>query len=156
VPGTKQKVPTGLTAAQRTAITESVKSASFDVWSGKADGTLRRLRVAVSFAVPQAARAGIGGLQSGTLAIDLAIGALNQRQTVTGPKSSRPLSELTGALQQATGTGTTTTPTTTAPTTTTPSSGGGTSAAQSKYLDCLQTAGQDLAKVQRCAALLGQ
>jgi hypothetical protein len=157
VPGTTGKVPSGLTAAQRNAIVTAVKSTTFDVWAGKADGTLRRLRVGVTFDVPKNQQVNTGGLQSGTIALDLAIGALNVKQQITGPTSSRPISELTSALQQATGTttsadtGTTSTP---APTTTstTPSSGG----AQSKYLTCLSAAGSDLAKVQKCASLIGR
>ncbi len=144
VPGTKEKVTTRLTDAQQTAITESVKKATFDVWAGKEDGTLRRLRAEISFDIPEASRKGVGGLQSGTILIDLTISALNDDVKIEAPANARPLTELTGGSAAPSG-----------------ASGGGGSttppagSVQSQYLDCLQTAGEDLKEVQKCAALLG-
>ena len=161
---TAAKVPSRLTAQQIATIKGAVRSASFDVWSGKDDKTLRRMVIKVAFDVPPAARASAKGLQSGTLTLNLAIAGLNQPQTVRAPASSRPLSELTSALSALTGgaTGGTTAPSTTTPGTTTPpaattppASGSG-APSSSKYLDCLSAAGDDIAKVQRCASLLGQ
>jgi hypothetical protein len=145
VPGTKEKVPTRLTTAQRQTIVQSVKEAAFDVWAGKEDGTLRRLRTEVSFVVPESARAGVGGLSRGTIAIDLTMSDLNNDQVIKAPTGARPITDLTAAGAQDGGTSA--------------QPGAGTdsgSGAKSTYLDCLQSAGEDLKEVQKCAALLGQ
>ncbi len=156
VPGTDEKVPTGLTAAQRKAIVDSVKTAGFDVWAGKQDGTLRRLRAEVAFDVPAAARKDAGGLEKGAFTVDLTISSLNEDQEVKAPSGARPISELTASLQggasggSGSGDGTAAQPSVGAGSS---DSGGG---AQSDYTDCLAAAGQDLKKVQACAGLLGQ
>lgn len=142
VPGTKETVPTRLTAAQRSAIVESVKKASFDVWSGKQDGTLRRVRAEVSFDIPAASRKDIGGLQSGRIVLDLTISDLNEDQTITAPTGARPLEELT---QQSGGD---------SGSSSQPGLGTDSGSGGSQYLQCLQSAGQDLKEVQKCAALL--
>lgn len=154
-------VPDGLTAAQRKQLTDAIKTATFDVWAGKDDGTLRKLDIRVGFDVPQADQAAAGGLQKGTLALTVTIADLNEKQTIAAPKSSRPLSELqgqiAGLLGVATGGG--------AGATTTPDAGGTTSTPQggaaatpsepqSDYVRCLQDAGADIAKVNACATLL--
>lgn len=156
VPGTNQKVPTGLTAAQRKTITDSVKTAAFDVWAGKDDGTLRRLRIQIAFAVPQASQSAAGGLQSGDLTLDLTIADLNEKQTIAEPKNARPLTELTSALQGVFGGATGSTGSSGSGSGSGSSGGGTSSGGQSKYLDCLQAAGSDLTKVQKCAAQIGQ
>ncbi len=170
VPGTNEKVPSGLTATQRGVITDAVKSSVFDVWAGKADGTLRRLRVAVAFSVPAEAQKSAGGLKDGTLVIDLAIGNLNKDQTITPPKTSQPLSDLTAAVQGQAGAGSATGSTGTGAGSGSSGAGSGSSGAGSgatggtgtpqstgsPYLDCLATAGDDLVKVQQCAEKLGK
>jgi hypothetical protein len=162
-------VPKGLTAAQRKQITDAVQKATFDVWAGKDDGILRKLDIKVAFAVPKADQAAAGGLQKGTLQITLTIADLNKDQTITAPKSSKPLSDLQSQIQgllgaatgAATGGGTGTTPDASGGTATTPapSTGTGTgtapsAATQSAYVECLQAAGADIAKVNACAKLL--
>jgi hypothetical protein len=154
-------VPSSLTAAQRKQITDAVQSATFDVWSGEKDGTLRKLDIRVAFDVPKAGQAASGGLQKGTLQITLTIADLNEKQTITAPKSPRPLAELQaqvaqllgGAVPSASGdtdTGTGTGTGTSGGTATTPA------APQSEYVQCLQGAGADIAKVNACAKLLNK
>jgi len=152
-------VPTMLTAEQRRQIAEAVKSAKVDIYTGEDDRLLRRVKLALSFNVPETARKAAGGLTSGTLQLDLTIADLNQDQTITAPKNARPLEELTGQLGGgAAGSGTATAPST--------GSGSGTAtqptdpqtpsapAANPEYLTCLDEAGTDLAKVQKCAEVL--
>lgn len=146
------RVPSSLSAQQRKDIEASVKDASLEVWTGKDDKTLRRLKLAIGIDVPEAIRGRAGGLSTGTLTFDLSINDLNQPQTIETPKKARPLSELkaliSGGATGATGTGTGTT----APTTTTPAAAG----QSSKYLTCLSKAGSDVAKLQQCAAFVGE
>lgn len=145
------KVPQGLSPALQSIIERSVKSAQVDVYTGESDHALRRLSLSVSLAVPQDAQKAAGGLKSGELRFDLQIADLNRPQTISAPANARPLSELQQALGVLQGGGSATTPPTTAPapTATTPSAG-----APKRYLDCVQQAGTDIAKVQKCAALL--
>ena len=152
---TTQNVPQGLSPTVQSIIERSVKSAQVDVYTGESDHTLRRLALSVSLAVPKDAQKSAGGLKSGELRFDLQIADLNADQTINAPANPKPLSDLQqalGVLQGggSTGAGTSTTPSTTTPsTTTTPSAG-----APKAYLDCVQKAGTDIAKVQQCAGLL--
>jgi hypothetical protein len=154
-------VPTTLTAQQRVQISQAVKSAEVDVYTGEDDRLLRRVKVALAFDVPQSARKAAGGLTSGTLRLDLTIADLNKDQTIGAPANARPLEELTAQLgggAASSGSGTATTPST--------GSGSGTTtqpaesqtppapAANPEYLTCLDEAGTDLAKVQKCADVL--
>jgi hypothetical protein len=152
---TTQSVPQGLSPTVQSIIERSVKSAQVDVYTGESDHTLRRLALNVSLVVPKDAQKSAGGLKSGELRFDLQIADLNSDQTIKAPANPRPLSDLQqalGVLQGggSTSAGTSTTPSTTTPqTTTTPSAG-----APKAYLDCVQKAGTDIAKVQQCAGLL--
>ncbi|MGZ4268861.1 MAG: hypothetical protein ACXVFK_12430 [Solirubrobacteraceae bacterium] len=140
-----QNVPTSLDPATRTKIEKSVKQADLDVWTGKADHALRRIRVAVRFDVPASQRAKGSPPQKGTVALDLTIAALNQRQAIGAPASPRPIGELSAALaqvaaqfqSQAQGSA--------------PAASG-----QPKYDQCVAAAGTDIVKAQQCASLLGQ
>lgn len=149
------QVPQGLSAAERKQVQDAVKASTFDVWAGKKDGTLRRLRVSVTFDAPASA-AKSSGLDKGTIVLDVKLNALNEKQTIKAPANARPLSDLTSQLSSASGSsgaGTTTAP---APTSTTQAPSATTPQGSSKYLDCLQAAGADLGKVQECQALVGQ
>jgi hypothetical protein len=145
-------VPTKLTDQQRKDIEASVKSTALDVWTGKDDKALRRVKLVIGIDVPQAVRSRAGGLSTGTLSFDLTISDLNETQKISEPTNARPLSELKQLIAGgATGaTGTTTTP----QATTSPSaSGGGSSDA---YLQCVSAAGSDVAEIQKCATLAGK
>ncbi len=166
VAGAQQaQVPSTLTDAQRKQITEAIKTAKVDVYSGKDDRLLRRLVVAITFDVPEASRKDAGGLESGTLKLDLTIADLNKDQVIKAPANARPLDELTsqlggGAAGASTGAAGTTGAEGAAPddgaatgAAATPS---GEPAANPEYLQCLDAAGTDLAKVQECAAQLSK
>jgi hypothetical protein len=159
------QVPSRLTDQQRKDIERSITSAKLDLWTGKDDKTLRRLKLNIGIAVPSDVRKRAGGLQTGTLAFDLTIADLNQAQQVTAPANARPLSELTQALSAATGGGSSSTGGASSSAGGTSSGGasssaGGTAAvpagASQEYLTCLQKAGSDVAAVQKCASLLGK
>lgn len=104
VSGKTLKLPQGLGSGGSTSATlseqarkdieRSISSAAVDVWTGKDDSLLRRLRVAVAFAVPDDARSSANGLSSGSFLLDLTITDLNKDQTITAPADARPFSEL--------------------------------------------------------------
>jgi hypothetical protein len=153
-------VPTQLSAVQRALIRRSVTSATVDVWTGAKDHTLRKVAVDVRIAVPQVLRSQAGQLRDGHIVLRVAIAQLNQRQTIRRPASTRPIAELRPALEQlglispsasTTVPETATTPDATTPPAATGTSGGG---SQGQYAQCVQSAGEDLAKVQTCARLL--
>lgn len=146
------QVAKSLTPRQRDALARSVKDAKVDIYTGKDDKMLRRLTLQASFAVPNDLQSKAGGLTSGAVKVDLTIADLNQPQTITAPANAKPFSDLTSALQGLVG-GTSSGGS--------GSSGSGSSGsgatpqASKKYLDCLQRAGNDVAKVQKCASLVG-
>jgi hypothetical protein len=153
-----QQVPTQLTEQQRKTIEDSVEDATFDVYSGKDDKTLRRLTVKIKFKVPENQRANAQGLSGGTITFDLTLADLNQQQTIDAPANPKSFDELTKALRSTLGglLGTTggttggTTTTTPSQTLTTPS---GDAKAQ-EYAKCISEAGGDIAKAQKCSSIL--
>ena len=145
-------LPSGITPQQRKAIENAVQETTFEVFSGKDDHILRRMVVKLKFSVPESARRQASGLKGGNIGFDLTLAGLNQPQTISAPAAARPFSELTSRLRSSlgglTGGGATSSGGTTAP------SGGTGSAKAQQYLRCLQQAGGDVSKAQRCAALL--
>ena len=162
----QQALPGALTAEQRKQAEEAITDASFDVWTGKDDKVLRRLRVQLSFEVPEGRRQSANGLRGGELSFELQIADVNRPQTVSAPANPRPFSQLREAIQGLIGAagaargGAPAAPQ--PPAGQPPAAGaapggapGGSGSPQSDaYLECLRQAGNDLARAQRCAALL--
>lgn len=145
----KQSVPESLSPAELTKAAKTLRNVKVDVFTGEDDDTLRRLVVDLDLALAPGQT--VVGMTPSGLRISLGFADLNEPQTITAPKTSKPFSELQdqlqgllGAVNGSTGGG---------GTATTPS---GTTGGASRYLDCVQAAGQDLAKVQKCAPLVGQ
>lgn len=156
------RLPTKITDAQKKQFEDAVKSAKFDLYSGKADKTLRKVTVNLAFDVPKSQQKA-AGLSSGTLVFDLEIDALNQPQTITAPTGAKPFSELTQALtgglsglggSSSSGRSTPATPAPVAPSPGVGGAAGKNSAQAQAYLQCIQSAGGDVAKGQKCASLL--
>jgi len=149
-------VPTQLTPQQRDAIARSIKSADIDVWTGSKDHTLRKVLLDVAIAVPADLRARAGGLRDGRIRFQATIAQLNQPQSIAKPADARPLSDLSAALGQlgltSSSSGSSSSSGAADGSSTTPASPS--TGPQADYAKCLSAAGQDLAKVQRCADLL--
>lgn len=179
VAGAAAGVPSGLTAAQKTAIERAISAASFDVWAGKDDGILRKLDVSVSFDVPASAQGKVGGLKKGTVRLTLTIADLNKEQKVSAPATTKPLNQLTSQLSGLLGglgigglgssggssgsgsSGSGSSGPSGSGSSGSSGSGAGTTgsvspSAATKYAQCLQTAGTDIAKVNACAKLLNK
>jgi hypothetical protein len=151
------RLPTGITDQQRTQIEQAVKSASFDVWTGADDTTLRKLQIKLS--IQSSGRSGDVGF---TVEID----DLNQDQTINAPANAKPLSALTqqlgglglgGALGGAGGAGGAAGGSSGGAGSSGSSGSSGASGSSAKlqaYTQCLQAAGGDAAKAQKCAQLL--
>ena len=139
-------------ASQLDQVTKAIKSAHFDIYSGKDDKTLRKLATTLTIQPP----AGVGP-SSIEVNFSITFSDLNKPQTVTPPSNSKPLADLIskfgasalgGALGGAAGGSSSTSP----PGAGAP--GGGPSSAQSqKYLQCLQQA-KDQSAIAGCASVL--
>jgi len=138
------RVPSRLPASARSQIEQAVKSATFDVWSGKSDHTLRKLTLALDVVPPR------GKVRSVMVNLSVELTDLNQPQSITAPASSRPLSELLGQFSGLLGgalggsalggSGS--------------SSGGASSQQLNAYAKCVQRAGSNVTEAQKCASLL--
>ena len=145
------QTPQQITDEQRRLVTEAVRSAQMDLWTGEDDRILRQLRVQVDYVIPQEAREKAQGLTSGQLALQITIADLGEDQEIEAPEGARPLEELLGPLGgQLPGAG-----------------GGGTQGGEApegqasgsdgeamEYDQCLEEAGSDVDAVQECAELL--
>jgi hypothetical protein len=128
------------------------------VFTGNADHTLRQLVLDVSVPVSGSLQSQLGGLTSVHVVLTLQISGLNQPQTITAPSNPAPFSAFkvkvrsilaglggllgSSSLGSLLGSG---------------SAGGDSAGASSKgerYGRCVVAAGQDAAKLQRCAQLL--
>lgn len=152
------QVPDKLTDKQREQIAASVKNATLDVYSGKADGILRRLNVQVTFNVPEEDRKDAGGLTTGTLGLDLIISELGEEQEIEEPASPRPLSDLTGGAGATGATGATGAAGGVTPPAEDSAAAGDPqidpNSPEGRYAACLDQAGQSIAEAQKCAPLL--
>ena len=145
-------------AGQLDQVKKQVKSAHFDLYSGKDDHILRRLTI--SIVVQQ-------GVNKFDLNFDITLGKVNESQTITAPSGAQPFSALLsqfgispsslgalGALGGGVpGSGIVGKGTPTTPPTTPPSGTSGANAAQAqKYLNCVSKA-NSAADLQACSSL---
>lgn len=140
------QVPQKLTAQQRKEITDAVRDAKVEIYTGREDKILRRMVVAVDV-VPPADSA--DGVTSAAVRLDLSLTDVNQDQEIKAPSSTKPLDELLRQFGGLGGLG--------ARSGSSGSSGSSSAADQAKlkrYTDCITAAGSDTAKAQKCAALL--
>jgi len=151
----------GLSPATRSKIAAEVKNPSVDIWTGTNDNTVRRVTIALTVPVTGKTSTELGGVTSADIGLTLQYANLNQPQTITPPTTVRPFSEFQTkvsaflqALQGATGGAL-------GPSSSSGGSSGGTSPSTGtssnvqKYSQCIQQAGGDVGKMQKCASLLG-
>jgi hypothetical protein len=92
------QTPEQLTDEQRRLLTQAVRSAQMDLWTGADDRILRRLRLEVDYVIPEEAREEARGLTNGQLALEITIADLGEDQEIEAPEGARPLEELLGQL----------------------------------------------------------
>lgn len=117
------------------AIRRAVKDATVDIWTGEKDHVLRRVRVNILLDTPSG--------KDGTAVLELGITDQGREQAIGPPANPRPLSELTSAIAALAAQGAKGAPAPSAAPSTAPT-----------YEACLSAAGSDVAKAQRCEALL--
>ena len=91
-------MPERIPERQKQQIEDSVRSAQFDLWTGKDDKVMRRLEIEFSFDLPEDLRAQAQGVEGGTVKINVEIADLNEPQDIKVPEDARPLSELQSQL----------------------------------------------------------
>jgi hypothetical protein len=152
-----------ISAASRQRIASEIKNPKFDVWTGTSDKAIRKLAIALTLPVSGQLSAVLGGLSSAGMALQISYANLNQPQTITAPTNVHPFSEFSSKLQSivqgiqgtvagglggaggaALGSG---------------SSGTGSTGANSGqnvqlYSQCIQSAGGDVTKMQKCSRFL--
>jgi hypothetical protein len=155
----------GIPPADRTKIASEVKSPSVDIWTGTSDKTIRRLTITLTVPITGKTSSELGGLKSADISLTMQYSDLNQPQTIKAPTTVRPFSEfqsklnafvqqIEGAAGGALGSGSSSS----SGGSSSGSSGGtatGSSSSVTKYSQCIQKAGGDVGKMQKCAALLG-
>jgi hypothetical protein len=117
----------GFSQADRQKLQKSVRSATFDFFTGKDDKRLRKLVLDVA-------------LTTGHIRLTLQYDHLDEPQDISAPADAKPLTGLGALLQGAASGGSQ------------PAAPAG--SANERYLQCVQQAGQDIAKYQACAKYL--
>jgi hypothetical protein len=87
-----------LSGAGAGELREAIESSSIEVWSGRDDHLLRRLRLEISFRVepPRGLRRDLGELVGGRLSFAVDLGRINAPVRVGAPADPRPAAELGG------------------------------------------------------------
>lgn len=98
----QQEVPV-LTDEQISEIESVLENPTFDLYTGKSDGKIRRLSASVTFTVPEAERQGMGGLSGGKIAFQLNFTGVGEPVTITAPKNAQPLKDLASQIQTLAG-----------------------------------------------------
>jgi len=153
----------GLSAKDQASIAAAIKSPTFDVWTGNGDQTLRKLAVGLTVPVSGKIHQELGGLASVKVTLTLQYSDINRPQTITAPTHVKPYvqfqEKLAGVLEAIGGF----TGTITSGTSTVKSGSAGVQVLGSppgaktvqKYTNCITAAKGDVAKMQKCASLLG-
>ena len=136
------QVPEKLTEEQKRQVIEAVEDPRVEIYTGKEDTILRRLRI--DFGVDDQASG-----SSATVAFDISITDLNEDQDIAEPADAKPFSDLLeqfgglGALGGAgSGSGGS------------PPGAGGSSEDLEEFSDCIAKAGEDTAEARKCSELL--
>jgi hypothetical protein len=149
---TTGNLPNGLSAGERNQIASEIHNPGLDVWTGASDKTLRRLDLKLKLDTSGQGAALLG--PSASVLLSLQYSQLNQPQTITPPSTVAPFSQFEARLKVlvadlegglaggSTGTGGS-------------GAASGSGPNYQKYTQCIQKAGGDVTKMQKCASLLG-
>lgn len=153
------KIPSSIPPATQQKIAAAIKNATVDVWTGTSDKTLRKLSLSLTVPVTGQISTLLGGLRSAGIELSLQYSDLNQTQSIATPTNVQAYSQFTAKLRSVVqalegGLGGASGATGSGAGSTTPSSGAGASAKVNKYTQCIQSAGQNVSKMQKCASLL--
>jgi hypothetical protein len=152
------KLPTSIPQATQQKIAAAIKNASVDIWTGKDDKVLRKMSLNVTVPVTGQLSTVAGGMSSAGIGFNLQYSHVNQSQTIAAPSNIKPYSQFTTKLRAvltgiegSVGAGSLGS---TGSTGSTGSGSSGSTAKIQKYSACIQSAGQDVLKMQKCASIL--
>jgi hypothetical protein len=157
------KLPSQLSTATRTKVATAIKNPSVDVWTGADDKMVRKLVINLTVPVSGQLSTALGGITLARIGLTIQYADLNQPQTISAPSNVRPFNEFSTQLQSflaAAGSGLTGSSSAASASSGSASAGSsstGSSASpvpNTNYIQCVQAAGQDVAKMQKCAGLL--
>ncbi len=153
------KVPSSIPQATQQKIAAAVKNASVDIWTGKSDKILRKLSLSLKVPVTGQLSSDAGGATETGVAFTLQYSDVNQTQTIAAPSNVQPYSQFTDKLKSIlTGiegsVGAGSTGSTGSGGSTGSAGGSATTKKIQKYSACIQSAGQDVLKMQKCASIL--
>lgn len=83
-----------LSEEERATLADAIEDATFDVFAGADDGTLRRLAAAVTFSVPEESQEEAGGVTGGSVSFSLELANVDGDQEIAAPEEARPLTDL--------------------------------------------------------------
>lgn len=145
--------PHGISQTTINRISGEVQNPSFDLWTGKSDHTIRRLRIGLTLPVSGQISTLLGGLRSAAIALQMEYADLNQPQSISAPTNVQPFSQFQSRLQSLVGSATGALSGAGAGGGS-GSSGSNSSSTLNAYTQCIQAAGSDVGKMQQCASLL--
>ncbi len=145
------RLGSGVSSAALGRITGEVRNPTLDVWVGKSDHLLRRLEINFGLPVSSTYSTALGGLHSAHVQLMLAYSDLNQPQTITAPASAKPFTQFTAKVRGLLQGLISASPGASQGSSSTPSSG-----KLQRYSNCIQQAGSDVGKMQRCASILNK
>ena len=90
----QRQLPKRLDRKTREQLAKSVENAHIDVWTGKDDKILRKLKVHLEFKQPEGLGTEAQDIESGKIDLTLAVADLNKPQKIQAPKNARSLAEL--------------------------------------------------------------
>ena len=155
----KAGLPTHISTSAASKVATALHGLSVDLWTGTSDSTLRRLTLGATVPVTGTTSTQLGGMTSAAFRFSLDYTQLNQPQAIAAPTNARSyaqlqakLKRLGSQLQSSLGGGLTGTGSTGGGSTGSGSTG---SAGQvSDYTTCINGAGGNVRKMQKCASLL--
>lgn len=159
---TGTKLPSSIPQATQQKIAAAIKNATVDVWTGKSDKVLRKLTLNLNVPVTGRLSTLAGGMSSAGIGFTLQYSDVNQPQTIAAPSNVQRYSEFTTKLRSvltgiegSVGAGALGATGSAGSTGSTGSTGSAAATAKiTKYSQCIQSAGQDVVKMQKCASVL--
>lgn len=165
------KLPRSISPATEAKIAAEIHNPTVGIWTGTSDKTLRKLQI--DFSIPLSGKLSreLGGVSSVGVSLALQYSDLGQPQTVSIPAHLAPYKDLTaklnsilsevegalalGSLGSSAGSSAASGSAITGNTSAGSAGSAGSTRALSRYSQCIQAAGKDVAKMQKCASLLG-
>ncbi len=91
-------LPTSITPRARRVIVRGVRIKRGESWIGERDKVLHKAGFTMTFEIPKADRAKVGGISSGKIVAELSVSEVGKPQRIRAPETLRPYSEFELAI----------------------------------------------------------